>query len=121
MRIVEIVVKGNSDSARAAANQALESRKFRLGWEDPWTATAERGNKTANALAGALAQYFKVGLKLMTGNPGEVVLRFEQQSTGTMGGLVGMRRSTKNMQSLRDELTTAFQEQGVLVSVNETK
>jgi hypothetical protein len=32
-----------------------------------------------------------------------------------------MRRSTKNMESLKDELATAFQEQGVLVSVNETK
>ncbi len=38
-----------------------------------------------------------------------------------MGGVIGMRRSTKNMESLKDELATAFQEQGVLVSVNETK
>lgn len=121
MRTVEIVVEGDSETARVAANRALESRKFRLSWEDQWTAIAERGNKTVNALAGAFAQYFKVGLKLMSGNPGEVVLRFEQQSTGAMGGVIGMRRSTKNMGSLKDELATAFQEQGVLVSVNETK
>jgi hypothetical protein len=57
----------------------------------------------------------------MSGNPGEVVLRFEQQSTGAMGGVIGMRRSTKNMESLKEELATALQEQGVLVSVNETK
>jgi len=53
MRTVEIVVKGDSETARVAANRALESRKFRLSWEDQWTATAERGNKTVNALAGA--------------------------------------------------------------------
>ncbi len=29
MRTVEIVVKGDSETARVAANRALESRKFR--------------------------------------------------------------------------------------------
>ena len=35
-----------------------------------WDGTAERGNKIANALAGALAQYFKVGVVVRTAPDG---------------------------------------------------
>ena len=119
MKAIEMAVKGDPAFARQVAGQALESRKFRITWHDEWTATAERGNKVANALAGALAQYFKVGLILMSTQPGETVVRFERQSRGFMGGAIGARRTTKNMEQLRDEVAQQFQQQGVLNWVRE--
>ena len=35
-------------------------------WADEWSGTAEKGNKWLNLVAGALAQYFKVGVRIMS-------------------------------------------------------
>lgn len=121
MRTVDITVTGDPASARAAAVQALEARKFRITWEHEWSGTAERGSKVLNVVAGALAQYFKVGLKIFSGTPGEVVVRFERQSSGWMGGGIGEMRTNRNMDRLRDEVAAAFREQGILVGVAEQK
>ena len=48
--------------------------KFRLVWADDWTAVAERGNKVANAFAGAAAQYFKVGVAIRSADTGHSIL-----------------------------------------------
>lgn len=119
MQAVDIAIKGDAAAAREAASNALASRKFRLTWSDEWTATAERGNKIANVAFGALAQYFKVGLRIMSGEAGETVVRFERQSKGYMGGAVGAMRTRKNMERLRDELREAFTQQEILVWVKE--
>ncbi len=119
MKSIDIVIRCDPGDARQSATSALEARKFRLDWKDEWSATAERGNKIANALGGALAQYFKVNLSLHSGSPGETIVRFEQASSGAMGGLIGVRRVRKNMDQLRDEVSAAFQDKGLLVAVNE--
>ena len=111
----DFVLQGDPTHAKATVQQALEGRKFRLTWHDDWTATAERGNKVANALAGAAAQYFKVGVAIRSAADGNSVLRVERQSTGWMGGAIGASRTTKNLDVLRDELDTAFRDAGVLV------
>lgn len=121
MRSIDIVIRCEPAAAKEAATSALESRKFRINWKDDWTAVAERGNKIANALAGAFAQYFKVGLSLHSGSPGETIVHFEQSSSGAMGGVIGVKRTRKNMETLRDEVSAAFQDKGLLVSVNENK
>ena len=121
MRSVDIVVTGDPASAREAAVRALEARKFKLSWEHEWSGSAERGSKVLNAVAGALAQYFKVGLKIFSGTPGEVVVRFERQSSGWMGGGIGAMRTNKNLDRLRDEVSTAFRDQGILIRVTEQK
>jgi len=68
---------------------------------------------------GALAQYFKVGVRLMAAGPDEITVRIERQSSGLMGGAIGATRTTKNMTSLRSELEATFGAAGVLRSVNE--
>jgi hypothetical protein len=117
---VSFTVVGDAARARATAGQALEARRFRVSWSDEWNAVAERGNKVANALAGAMAQYMKVLVSLHSGDePGHTVIRIEKGSSGAMGGAIGVSRTTKNLLTLRDELAGTFQSAGVLVSVTE--
>lgn len=106
-------------AARDAAAKVLSSLKFRIRWESEWTGIAERGNKLVNVVVGALAQYFKVGLRVFAGEPGEAVVRFERLSRGFMGGAMGAVRTRRNMERLRDRVREVFQEQGILVGVDE--
>ncbi len=117
---VNFTVVGDAARARATAEQALEARRFKVSWSDDWNAVAERGNKIANALAGAAAQYMKVLVSLHSGDEaGHTVIRLEKGSSGAMGGAIGVSRTTKNLLALRDELAATFQAAGVLVSVAE--
>jgi hypothetical protein len=114
---IDFVVNGDPARARATAEQALVARGFAVKWQDDWTGIAERGSKTGNLVAGALAQYLKVGVRLMSGEPGNTIVRIEKLSTGWMGGAIGASRTTKNFTSLQTELSTTFDAAGVLVSV----
>jgi len=111
----DFTLQGDPGRVRSTVQEALEGRKFRLKWHDDWTATAERGNKVANAVVGTAAQYFKVGVAIRSGDDGNSVLRVERQSSGFMGGAIGAARTTKNLDRLRDELDATFQTAGVLV------
>ncbi|MGA9112562.1 MAG: hypothetical protein WB802_02020 [Candidatus Dormiibacterota bacterium] len=118
-RYIDFLVTGDPAAARATAEQALLARNFRVVWHDDWTATAERGSQLANALLGAFAQYFRVGVRLMSSDPGETTVRVEQQTIGMLGGAIGMSRVRKNMATLRTELEATFQAAGVLRGVSE--
>ncbi|MHB8512984.1 MAG: hypothetical protein ACYDCC_12480 [Actinomycetota bacterium] len=117
---IDITVKGDPTSARNAAVEALQSLKFRLKWEGDWNATAERGNKVLNIFLGAIAQYFKVGLKIFSTAEGQTVVQLLRESRGTMGGAIGVMRTTKNMQKLQKDLTQKFTDSGILLGVNVT-
>jgi hypothetical protein len=119
MAYVDFIVAGDPAIARATAEQALTSRKFRITWNDDWTATAERGSMIGNILAGAFAQYFKIGVQLRSLQPGETVIRIESQSSGLAGGAIGMARTKSNFASLRIGLEATFGSAGVLLGVQE--
>ena len=111
----DFTLQGDPAHARVTVQQALEGRKFRITWHDDWTATAERGNKVANVVAGAAAQYFKIGVAIRSADDGNSILRVERQSSGWMGGAIGASRTTKNFEQLRGELDAAFTAAGVLI------
>lgn len=115
---VDYVLEGDPARARATLQEALEARKFRVTWTDDWTGYAERGNKIANALLGAFAQYFKVGVSVRSLESGQSCARIDRLSSGWMGGAIGAVRTRKNFEGLRDELQTTFQSAGVLVGSN---
>ncbi|MGD1052571.1 MAG: hypothetical protein ABR950_01960 [Candidatus Dormibacteria bacterium] len=115
---VDFLVAGDPAAARATAEQALIANGFKVIWLDEWTATAERGSRVGNALAGAFAQYFQVGVRLMSAQTGETTVRIERQSSGMMGGLVGMARVRKNLTELCAQLQATFQAAGVLRGVS---
>jgi len=119
-KYVAFTVVGDAARARATVAAALGARKFKVNWSDEWNAVAERGNKVANALAGAAAQYMKVLVSLQQGeDPGHTVIRVEKGSSGAMGGAIGVSRTTKNLLTLRDQLSETFQSAGVLVGTSE--
>ena len=119
MDAIEFVVAGDANRAKATVIEALETRKFKLTWSTDWDAIAERGNKIANALAGAFAQYFKVGLIVRTGPGGQGVIRHDKSSKGYMGGAVGAHRTTKNFDALAADLEATFRAAGVLVQAQQ--
>jgi hypothetical protein len=118
MKYVDVAVRLDAPAARDRAAQELEARKFKVKWEDDWYAVAERGNKWLNAVAGALAQYFKVGIRVM-GADEVTVVRFEKLSSGWLGGAIGAMRVEKQMKALRDDFASAFDSVGLLAGVSE--
>jgi hypothetical protein len=120
MRYVEFVLTSDASQAKAATVDELEANKFRLTWADEANGLAERGSKLWNAVAGAAAQYFKVGVRVAPGADGQSTVRLEQLSSGWLGGAIGAARTRRNLARLRDDLASTFSKAGVLVSVTET-
>jgi hypothetical protein len=118
-RFIDFVVSGDPRAARATVERALIDRQFRITWTDDWTGLAERGSKAANFWLGAFAQYFKVGIRLMTAGPDQTTVRIERQSSGLMGGAIGATRTSNNFRALQDELQITFRAAGVLHSMSE--
>lgn len=115
----DVVIEGDPAPVRQAAIDALGYRSFRFTWHDEWSALAERGSKVGNLLGGAIAQYFAIEVRIMAGQPGHTVVRFEQQNSGWMGGAIGAARVKKNLTTLRDEFAGFFAQQNRLVGVDE--
>jgi hypothetical protein len=118
-KYVDFTVTGDPTTAKATAEAALVERRFKVSWNDQWTGVAERGNRVANVLAGAIAQYFKVGVAIMSANQGQTIVRIERQNSGWAGGVIGASRTNRNMASLRSELEATFTAAGVLQGVAE--
>ncbi len=119
MKYVDVAVRLDAAAARARAAQELEARGFRMTWQDDWYAVAERGNKVAAAFLGALAQYFKVGIRVMGAEGDVTVVRFEKLATGWMAGWIGAIRADKQIKDLRDDFARAFDSVGLLAGVSE--
>ena len=116
MSSYEFTILGDPARARQTAADALAAREFVLHWSDDWTAKAIRGNKTKAALLGAFALYMEVGVAVRSLDSGHSVIRIDSLTTGMMGGVWGMSKTTKSFAELRDQLGTAFDVAGVLVA-----
>jgi len=120
MTSIDFTVTGDVERAKATAVDALQGKGFRITWSDQWTATAEKGNKVANAIIGGFAQYIKMGLEVRsTPTPDQSLIRLVPASKGYMGGALGVMKTKKNSARLREELSAVFQHAGVLVNVAE--
>lgn len=117
MEAVEFIVRGDAARAKATVIDALQSRQFRLTWTGDWDGIAERGNKTANVLLGAFAQYFRIDLAIRTAPDGNGVIHLGKSTKGYMGGAIGASRTTKNFDGLVADLQATFAAAGVLVNV----
>ena len=119
MKYVDVAVRLDPTAAKDRATQDLQGRKYRLTWENEWYGVAEKGNKWVAMVAGAFAQYFKVGVRVMAGQDGVTVVRFEKLASGVMGGVIGMRRAETQMRKVRDDFAGAADQAGLLAGVSE--
>jgi hypothetical protein len=119
MKYVDVAVRLDAGAARERAAQELASRGFRIGWQDDWYGVAEKGSKVASMFLGALAQYFKVGVRVMAGDGDVTVVRFEKLASGWMAGWIGAIRADKQLKALRDDFARAFDTAGLLAGVSE--
>jgi hypothetical protein len=117
MQYVDVSVRLDAAAARDRAAQELESRKFRVTWENEWYGVAERGNKALSLVVGVFAQYFKVGIRVMASQGDVTVVRFEKLASGWMSGWLGALRADKQIKDLRDDFARAFDSVGLLAGV----
>jgi hypothetical protein len=103
-------VMGDPGAVRAVVAQVLTSRGFTVTWQDDSTEVAVRGSRVANILFGAFAQYFKVGVRIAAGQPGETFVHIERLSSGWGGGFVGVAQTRRILESLDAELEAALRQ-----------
>ena len=85
----EFTLLGDSGVAKQTAIEAFESRGFSFTWIDDWTCRATKGNKAANVMLGALAQYFELEMSVRALDDEQSVVRIATLSSGWMGGAIG--------------------------------
>jgi hypothetical protein len=120
-RAFDFTVVGDPSRAKVTVEKALVDRGFRVIWSDDGNAVAVRGNKMANVFAGALSRFMKVAISLHAGDePGQTLIHLQKGSSGALGGIPGVARTTKDLYNLRNQLSGIFQEAGVLVSLTQT-
>jgi hypothetical protein len=117
VKYTDFYLSGDPGSARTTVEEALRERKFQVSWEDDWSGIAVRGKKGVNIALGAIAQYFKVGITLMSAAPGQTIVRIERLSSGWAGGAIGASRTTRMLAGLTSELESTFARAGVLQRV----
>lgn len=119
MNAIEFFVTGDAQRAKVTVAEALQARKFKLAWSSDWDAVASRGNKVANVLAGAFAQYFEFALMVRSTADGHGVIRLDKSSKGYMGGAVGAVRTNKTFDALAADLEATFRSAGVLIQARQ--
>jgi hypothetical protein len=110
MKTVDITVSGDSGRAKTVVEQVLFGRGFAVTWTDSWTGSAEKGSKRGFGF------YYKVGLSIMSGAPGQFTLRVQPLISRMQNGLAFVGRTNRFFSDLNAELATALAEMGTVVS-----
>lgn len=116
MSSYEFTLRGDAARARQTAADALQAREFVMHWSVDWTAKAVKGDKTKAVLLGAFAHYMEVGVAVRSLDEEHSVVRIDALTTGWMGGLWGVSKTTKQFAEVRDQLGATFDAAGVLVA-----
>ena len=117
MAFTELTIRSQPEAAKAVAEQAMAAHHFRMTWQTPWDALAERGSKVGNFFGGAFAQYFAMRVSVRQAPQG-AVLRIEKGNSGWMGGLVGAHRVKKEFERISTGVSQHLAASGVLVGQN---
>ena len=110
------------DQARAVAVEEFSRLGFRTGFTDPWHGVAERGSRGKNIAFGAMAQYFRIDVHVLTGPNGETVIRLLRAKIGywTGGGLVGKSRTATTFRQVVYDLEQGFAQRGLLLGMSKS-
>ncbi len=116
----DILVRAPPETVQNYVQQAFVANGFRVSWQSPQQGQAEKGSRGANIALGALAQYYSIDFNLVS-NPSGTALRLLQSNSGGFGGLLGMARVKRQFKDLSTSLASWFQQNGILLGVNEGK
>ena len=119
MKYVDVAVRLDAAAARDRAAHELSARGFTVKWDDDWSATAAKGSRVANLMLGGFAQRIEFGLRVMAVDAEVTVVRFEKRSSGWVGGYLGVRKTEKQLKSVRDDFARVFDSVGLLAGVSE--
>ncbi len=115
-KYTDITVKGSVENIRNLVQQVFGLNGFTIQWDGPMKGKAEKGSKGANVLLGVLAQHYSVGFEITPATDGGT-LRLLKASSGAAGGLLGMRKASKQFDQLTDTLSSWFRQQNLLLNV----
>ncbi|MFD0688201.1 hypothetical protein [Actinomadura fibrosa] len=113
---IRLQVTGPPDQARGLLEQTLQADGYRFTWENAGQGIVEKGSRKKAMLLGAFAIHYKYGVMLYPQQDGTVVIDLGLGNTGMSGGAIGVVKVRKNLDTVRQQLVTAYQNAGALVS-----
>jgi hypothetical protein len=106
---VRLVVAGHADPLRQLVHHVLERAGWKMWWDPTgWAGMATKGDKTANFLLGAFAQYHELRFAFQALPDGTTALMLYRTGSGCMGGLIGVYQVRKSFRLASGELHQAI-------------
>lgn len=113
----DLVLAGEASIHRHALVQLLAGRGWVMTWDPSgWGGIATRGNKVANVLFGAFAQYHELRFGFVTNPDGTTGLTVFRTGDGCMGGLYGMYKVKKSFKETSAIVEQHYVATGTLLS-----
>lgn len=107
VQIFVVVVSGDAYRVRDTVGSALSARGLSVNWADAWTAKADKGSATKQAIAGSFAPHHRIDV-LVRVDSDKTLIYFSRMSTGLTGGLLGRARATKLFSTVTSEVANIF-------------
>lgn len=113
----DLVLAGDAAGHRELLRQMLAGQGWVMQWDPAgWSGTATKGNKIANFLFGAFAQYHELRFGFATLADGSTGLTVYRTGDGCMGGLYGMYKVKKSFKETSALVEAHFAASGKLLS-----
>jgi len=108
----DIITTADPVTARDLAYQAFAQHGFTITPTSDFSATVERGSKSATVLAGAFSgkknQHVRYEVSVMAGPESGAVVRMVSTTTGAAAGLIGVARARKLYREWHQQLFAAL-------------
>ena len=113
----DLVLAGDAGEHRELLRDLLADEGWVMQWDPSgWGGTATKGNKIANFLFGAFAQYHEMRFGFVTLADRSTGLTVFRAGDGCMGGLYGMYKVKKSFQATSALVEGHFAASGKLLS-----
>jgi hypothetical protein len=113
----DLVLAGEAGQHRDLLRQLLTSQGWVVQWDaGGWSGRATKGNKTANFIFGAFAQFHELRFNFVTVQDHSTGLTVFRSGDGCMGGLYGMYKVKRSFKETSALVEGHFAASGKLLS-----
>ncbi len=112
-RETQINAACDGPTAREVIAGVFAAHDYTIDWTTDWSGAAERGSKGKSIALGAMAKTFMRMLIRISSLEGGVAIAIASDTTGMSGGLIGVRRTSKEFVQIEADLRSAFEQRGV--------